>query len=73
MIGAGSVAILARRPTTEIDGVYMGARDRAYLDATGLACGRSHAPWPRRDQEAYEGNTGWRPRLWQYISAKVPN
>ena len=28
---------------------------RAYVGATGLACGRSHAVWPWPDQEAYGG------------------
>lgn len=62
IIGAGSVALIARG-ATGVRGyiVWHGARDGRRVHATRLACGRSHdiKPWP--DQKPHDGNqTGGR-------------
>ena len=57
VLGAGSVRYLPRGPGEYGDtwGDMGALSDGARVDATGLACVRSHALWPWPDQEARQG------------------
>lgn len=57
VINAGGIATFAGRPAGAHE-MGMGERDGAYVNATGLVCGKSHelCPWP--GQVRHEGQNG---------------